>query len=60
MTNCEARQEFEKSVLNDSVSLPEALHDIFTMALVVDAKFTHGAQTLECMQSDEKWWQKIR
>ena len=48
-----------KSVLNDCVDMPEALHDVFTLALLVDAKFTHGAQMLERMQSDEKWWQRI-
>ena len=48
-----------KSVLNDGTKLPASLDEVFTAALLVDAKFTHGAQMKARMEADQAWWQKV-
>lgn len=47
-----------KSTLSDGAGLPESLDEIFTAALLVDAKFTHGAQLKARMESDQQGWQQ--
>lgn len=48
-----------KSTLSDGSHVPETLDEVFTTALLVDGKFTHGAQLKARMESDQKWWQKV-
>ncbi len=47
------------STLCDAPRMPASLEEIFTGALLVDAKFTHGAQMKARMEADCQWWQRV-